>query len=153
MELGSTGPKGQTVRVDHNYWKTAEAYFDIRIYGGTWGKLTLGEDSIPMQLQSQEEQDYLTFPDITLHNPLFRRVWGDEINIETDGTAISSYKIMLKTQARAKLIVNPWSVTWFDSLGKVLLLGHAWQLSHIVNYADLKIETRGFKNGFDLLSQ
>ncbi len=123
---------------------TSDAYFNIRIYEGTWGKLRLwsSQDSeikdIPMELVESPEGNYLTFPDITLANPLFKATMGDKINIETDGKTYSTNRIIIETNARRRLnlIGNTWAISWFDSLETVLCLGHLWQPSLILKYSD-----------------
>ncbi len=130
------------------YLEKGDAYFNIRIYGGTWGKLRLMESQdstikeIPMELvesPDSSEDNYLTFPDITLANPLFKAMSGAVINIETDGKTYSANRIFIEDKARRKLniIGNSFAVSWFDSLKTVVCLGHMWQPSIILNYTDL----------------
>ncbi len=127
------------------YLEQGDAYFNIRIYGGTWGKLRLMEDQsseikdIPMELVESPEGNYLTFPDITLANPLVKATMGAVINIETDGKTYSANRIFIENEARRRLhgIGNSWAISWFDSLKTVLCLGHMWQPSLILDYSDI----------------
>ncbi len=148
LETGQVKERTCAKNLEQKYYieldGTSDAYFNIRIYGGTWGKLRLwsSQDSeikdIPMELVETFEGNYLTFPDITLSNPLFKATMGDKINIETDGKTYSTNRIIIETNARRKLhsIGNSWAISWFDSLEIVLCLGHLWQPSLILKYSD-----------------
>ncbi len=150
-ETGQVKPRQNSQSPEHKfniYLEQGDAYFNIRIYGGTWGKLRLMESQdstikeIPMELvesSDSSEDNYLTFPDITLANPLFKAMSGAVINIETDGKTYSANRIFIEDKARRKLngIGNSFAISWFDSLETVLCLGHVWQPSLILNYTDV----------------
>jgi len=116
----------------------ADAFFNIKIFGGTWGKIIMcnsqeGNKEIQMDLIQEVDQTYLTFPDINIHNPLFKSFGGSSIRIETDGKSYSICQMILNTEPRRLMVKlgNSYAVSWFESKNKVLLLGHMWRQSNI----------------------
>lgn len=109
-----------------------DAFANIRIYGGTWAKLSIrGEGGFEISMDLVE--DYLTFPDITLQNPMFKTISGSSIKIYTDGTTCSYNGICYSIRVVRLFsgIGNSYAITQFPSKNLTLFLGHCWQPSFV----------------------
>lgn len=122
--------------ITNGYYDLTEfdGYFDINIYGGTYAYLQY--DTYLLNLDKVD--DYFTFIDITNENPLFNSIYGDPLRIYTDGKTVSYNGLLLDTFPRyvLKSIHNKYSISFFPSHKKILLLGHTWVKSEIIELTD-----------------
>lgn len=110
-----------------------DAYANIKVFGGTWGKIKISFQGELLEIPMDLVDDYLTFSDITLQNPIFKSVSGGEIKIFTDGCKYIADRIIIDNPARRlmNLLGNTFAVTKFPSKNLCLFLGHMWQPSFI----------------------
>lgn len=116
----------------HFVLKLFDAFANIKVYNATWAKLVphgKGEYEIPMD----QVEDYFTFPDITLSNPIFNCTEGTQLKIETDGTDFSYDGIIIDFESRCLIarLENSYAVTQFPSKNLSLFLGHLWYRSFV----------------------
>jgi hypothetical protein len=110
-----------------------DAYANIKVFGGTWGKIKISFEGELLEIPMNLVDEYLTFSDITLQNPIFKSVSGGEIKIFTDGIEYTADRLIFDNPARRIInsIGNTFAVTKFPSKNLCLFLGHVWQPSFI----------------------
>lgn len=138
-----------------------DAYFDIKIYGATYAYLYVKKqhvshycfsgdkksdglydkiyDKIELDKIINESEEYFTFLDIELTNPIFKSVHGNSVTIVTDGKIINFNGILIQmTPFRImRGILNSYSLSWFEKKGYLLMLGNFWQQSLICKIDDI----------------
>ena len=138
-----------------------DAYSDIKIYGATYAYLYVRKqhvscyvcytdpdpnkiydniyDKIELDKIINESEEYFTFLDIELTNPIFKTTCGDVIRIMTDGKLINFNGILIQmTQLKIlRGILNSYSLSWFEKKGYLLMLGNFWQQSLICKIDDI----------------
>lgn len=119
-----------TINENHKGGITVDAHADIKVYNATFAYLTFGypmngkrsENNLRLDLESVD--NYFTFHDITLNNPMFTSNMGSHtgspLSIYTDGSRITMKEVMCSQKLHYLIRESQWAITHFPKLQKIM---------------------------------